>query len=162
MKAIILYNKKGIVLVDDENYDQLKKITWHLHSAGYARTNFKINDKWTSIYMHRMIMDTPLKLDTDHIDGNKLNNLKSNLRVATHSQNLCNRKITKDLTSQFKGVCWHKHNNKWHARIMLNYKYKHLGFFTDETEAAQAYNDMAVEIFGEFALINNLEKNQFE
>jgi hypothetical protein len=91
----------------------------------------------------------------DHRDRNPANNQKYNLRIATVSQNAANRcKQTRyfGVSSRFKGVCWNKETKKWTARC----KGIHLGCFKDEKEAAKAYNNKAIELYGEFAYLNKL------
>jgi hypothetical protein len=96
----------------------------------------------------------------DHIFG-KHDNL--NLRLATSSENSANVKkietfMGKKCSSQFKGVRWHKKNKKWEAKLRFQGKYIYLGHFKNETGAALAYNKAAVEYFGEFAKINEVEQ----
>ncbi len=93
----------------------------------------------------------------DHIDGNKMNNHHENLRYATHSENGRNRKNQTNTSSVYKGVCWHKKAKKWVAHIQINSKLKHLGIFTNEREAAEAYNAAAVEHCEEYAKLNKFE-----
>ena len=103
--------------------------------------------------MHRLIMDAQERQEIDHADGNGLNNQKDNLRFCTHSQNHMNRKPTKG-SSKYKGVSWHKAAKKWNARITLNKKTVSIGYFDSEIIAAKAYDEKAIELFGEFAKLN--------
>ena len=94
------------------------------------------------------------KFDADHIDNNRLNNKVNNLRWATHQQNIMNKsKGSKRTTSIYKGV-WKE--TAWRAGIKYNAKTIHLGSFKTEDEAARAYNAKALELFGEFAKLNEL------
>lgn len=153
MAEIILTNGK-IVLVDDEDFIRLNKYSWYQQNSGYATA--KINRK--NILMHRLILHDHYSEDkkyTDHINHNKLDNRKENLRVATKSQNAANQLKCKEITSsKYKGVCWHKGNKKWQANIKINNKVKYLGIYTNEVEAAKKYDEEAKQIFGEFALVN--------
>ena len=92
----------------------------------------------------------------DHIDHDKTNNIVSNLRWASFSQNQMNQqKLTnKGGYSKYKGVTWDKRRNKWMAKICKNYKTFHVGYFDTEEEASEAYNRRAIEIFEEFAQLN--------
>ena len=90
----------------------------------------------------------------DHIDGDKTNNHRENLRWATHSENSRNRKMQTNTSSVYKGVCFYKPLQKWAAKLRINAKTKHLGYFTNEREAAEAYNAAAIEHYGEFAKLN--------
>ena len=100
--------------------------------------------------MHKLI--TGYK-ETDHIDGNGLNNQRGNLRSVTDSQNQMNRKNIRG-TSKYKGVYWNKANKKWLARITINQKNIYIGYFLYEHNAAHAYNFKATELYGEYASLN--------
>ena len=93
----------------------------------------------------------------DHIDRNKLNNKIENLREATQSQNMMNRKSFKNTSSQYKGVTWDRKNQKWLSQIKINKKLIHLGRFKFETDAAKAYNIKSIELFGEYAKLNEVD-----
>ena len=81
-----------------------------------------------------------------------------NLRNCTNAQNQGNQKKREGTTSRFKGVCWHKRDRKWSARIRKNGHRHNLGYFDDELDAAGAYNVAALELFGEFALLNIIDE----
>lgn len=141
--------KHAIVDVDD--FDYLSQWRWRVKSSGYAVA--EIDGK--AVRMHRLVNKTPDGLVTDHINGNKLDNRKSNLRTVTQAKNLMNRRGNKISTSPFKGVSWDKGNNRWVAQIKYGGKCRHLGSFKDEISAALAYNSAAVKYFGEYAHINS-------
>lgn len=86
----------------------------------------------------------------DHIDGDKLNNKISNLRLATKQENQWNSNIWKSNKSGFKGVFWNSQKNKWQAKATKNYAGVHLGFFDDPLEASEAYKKYAEENHGMF------------
>lgn len=114
---------------------------------------------WTVniVLMHREILNiTDPNIKVDHINNNKLCNERTNLRKCTMIQNMRNMKISGGGTSKYKGVSWHRRKGKWTAQIKVNYKKIHLGYFTDERDAAIVYNKKAIELFGEFARINEL------
>lgn len=111
----------------------------------------------TIVLMHRQLMGLVPGdgLEVDHINGNKLDNRRTNLRVCRRQQNCCNQlKQTKQTTSKFKGVYWSKERGKWHAQITYNQKRMALGRYASEVEAALAYNRAAERLFGEFARLN--------
>jgi len=135
MKTILLSQEK-VALVDDDDYPDLINHKWCAHKNSkrfYAerRANGKI------IRMHRVILGVPEGLFTDHIDGNGLNNQKSNLRVVTTRENSQNRHQEK--TSKFSGVWWSKIMGKWATSIKADGIRTHIGYFEDEFEAYQAY-----------------------
>ena len=92
----------------------------------------------------------PAEKDIDHKNGNSLDNRFNNLRLATDSQNTRNQKKRKTNTSGFKGVCWYKQTKKWIARIQVNNKLIHLGYYTNKFYAALVYARAAKKYFGEF------------
>jgi len=159
MKQISL-TKNRFTLVDDEDYDFLMQWSWHVNDGRYIKRTenyYKPCGKRTTraIYLHRIVNDTPEDLVTDHIDGDILNNQKSNLRSCTNSQNQMNRKPIA-FSSKYKGVHWYKRGKKWKATISINGKSKSLGSFLCEKEAANSYNKAAIEYFGEFARLNDI------
>lgn len=141
----------GYIMVDSDDYLRFFEMKWSLNSNGYARTY--INGKW--ITMHKLIMDTPPGKEVDHINCNKLDNRKINLRIVTKSQNNMNRKPYKNSSSKFKGVFWDKNLKKWRAYITLNKKRKWLGSFNSEEEAAIVYDSEATKLFGKYAKTNS-------
>lgn len=92
----------------------------------------------------------------DHIDGNPLNNVITNLRLATHSQNMFNLKTPITNTSGYKGVHFHKGARKWRSVAWQNNKPVHIGMFDDPIDAAKAYNNWCIQHRGTFARINQL------
>jgi len=138
MKTIEL--SQGLVaMVDDEDFEELDPYTWCAFKKGntfYAVRHPKGANR-TLIYMHRVICNTPKGLQTDHIDGDGLNNCKSNLRVVTSRQNNQNKHMKK--SSIYPGVSWFKNEGKWYSKIKINGKTKHLGVFDVEADAFEAY-----------------------
>ena len=107
--------------------------------------------------MHRLIMGAPENKEVDHINGDRFDNRRENLRLCNSSQNKCNRGPRKDNQSGFKGVSWHPQRKKWTARIKSPYgKYLHLGLYSSKLEAAEAYNKAAIEKHGTFAWLNKV------
>jgi hypothetical protein len=104
--------------------------------------------------MHRQIMQPPKGMLVDHADGNKANNCRLNLRICTRQENQRNTAKHGGTTSRFKGVSFDRRLRKWGAAIQAGGKRIWLGYFTDEAEAARAYDRAAVELFGEFARLN--------
>ena len=153
---------KKIVLIDKEDMHKIQAYTWRLRksTAGcfYAVAHTPmINGKRTVVNMHTLILNERF---IDHINGNGLDNRKSNLRSANHKTNAQNRtRLRKNKTSQFKGVFFWKQSKltkPWKACIVVNKKRIDLGFFETELDAAKVYNTAALKYFGKFAAINNL------
>lgn len=130
----------GHALVDDEDYERLSKYTWRLHSKGYATRSSSTNGKETRLMMHREILETG-EFQVDHIDRNKLNNQKDNLRIATNSINQFNKGKQKNNTSGTPGVFWDRSKKIWRARIQIDGKRIELGRFKTVDEAAAAVGD---------------------
>lgn len=144
-------------MVDDEDYGWISSYKWyadkdpHNHRLFYARRKERLrNGKQKTITLAREILNAPSDKMVDHINGDTLDNQRSNLRIATHAQN--NRNIHR--YKGFKGVVWHKRSNKWIARIVFNGKIIHLGYYTDDVEAAKVYDNAALLYFGDFAKTN--------
>lgn len=107
--------------------------------------------------MHNCILKKKCaKKRIDHIDGNGLNNQQANLRFATRSQNMANKRVKRNGSSKFKGVCWDKAMGKWKACAQKDHTQFHLGYFIKEKDAAIAYNKAAIKIHGEFARLNKV------
>jgi hypothetical protein len=154
MKTIPI-SKGMFALVDDEDFEWLSKMSWY-YSNGYAMTSTRIygSKKRNKYAMHRFIMMTWNKsVDIDHIDGNRLNNQRSNLRIATRSQNHQNRKPL-PRKGGYKGVGWHSRDNAWRAYIKVDGRQVSLGYFQDRDAAARAYDQAAIRHYGEFARLN--------
>jgi len=154
---IIPLTRGKYAIVDEEDYERVMQHIWYVSGRlenSYASTN--INDKIIS--MHRFIMNvTDPKITVDHIFHNTLDNRKSQLRVCTQRQNTMNQRPQKGCSSKYKGVSWWERDKKWKACIRVNEdsrKTQHLGYFTDEEEAARAYDTKARELHGEFAYLN--------
>jgi len=158
MREIKLTQGK-IAIVDAELFDCLNGIKWH-YDKGYAARNVWVNGKRRITYMHRIIMNTPVGLDTDHINGNKLDNRRINLRVCTSKENQRNKILPSNNSSGYKGVSWHKATGKWDARIKINGATIHLGLFVNKEEAAHTYNKAALKLFGQFARLNEVQCNE--
>lgn len=153
MKMIWL-TQGQFTLVDDSDYDWLNQWKWYAakrNNIFYAGRN----EGGIHMHMHREILRlTVPSFFADHEDGNGLNNQRSNLRIATRRENNCNRKSRKNSTSKYLGVCWHKQNKSWNAKIRKNGVVKSLGYFKNEIDAAMVYNISAKELHGEFAKLN--------
>lgn len=133
-------------LIDSEDLEKVSHYKW-FYGQGYAKTNSG------KLLMHRLILDFPEGY-IDHKNGNGLDNRKGNLRVCNQSKNIANQGICKTNTSGYKGVSWQKNEKKWRSYIHVNQKYIHLGYYRNKKEAAKAYDEAALNYFGEFARMN--------
>ena len=151
--------KGAVALVDDEDFEYLSQMNWYLHSGGYAAARHPQTKKLT--YMHREILRPSENEQVDHINRNRLDNRRSNLRKCTRTENMRNVKGAGD-TSEYKGVSYKKGRKKpWRARIHVSENQIILGDFSTEVEAAFAYDLAAKEHFGEFAYLNGVQVDGF-
>ena len=158
MKYISIKNSQKMIIVDDEDYDRLVCYSWYLQPRSHSvqRRDYSLEKSNISIASDVM---QKLGYMYDHIDGNPLNNQKSNLRRCTYSTNAMNRKKIDGTVSKYKGVSWSKQHNKWMAKIGINGSRIYLGLHDSEEEAAMAYNRKAVELFKEFANLNKISSD---
>lgn len=140
-------------IFDIEDFGEISKHTWSNKGRGYLAAC--INGK--NIRLHRFIMKPSDKEIVDHIFGDTFDNRRGKLRICDHQQNGCNRRKHKTTNTNFKGIGWVEESNKWYARITVNKKKVWLGYFDNETDAANAYNEAAKIYFGEFALLNVIQ-----
>lgn len=151
-----------VTLVDDRDYPRLSKHNWQISGVApyiYAARYPRRGGKSVCVLMHREILDAPKGMHVDHINGDRLDNRRENLRLCTHAQNGRNRKPTPGGSSKYKGVKWDRRAKKWRATIKINRKEYHLGYFTSETEAALAYDRGALKHHKEFARTNFQKKH---
>ena len=157
VQRIALGGRRGagrFALVDDADAELVANYSWSLHTNGhggeyvaaYVRGSGRANPRF--VLMHQLITG---KRHQDHVNGDGLDNTRDNLRDASRSQNGANQN-SRGGSSRFKGVHWAKPS--WIARITVNGRGIHLGSFSDEVEAAKAYDLAAREMFGEFARLN--------
>jgi hypothetical protein len=156
-------------IIDMEDLEKVAPYVWWTTggyaSSGYYIGNRKTGRKWKPLRMHRIVMgcdDSTIKID--HINGNRLDNRKSNLRFCNNQQNCFNmaqgaRKNQKS-TSKFKGVYYDKKRNLWTSAIMKDYSNHFLGRFESEVQAANAYNIAAKNMFGIYASLNNFTEDE--
>lgn len=135
-------------IIDIDDLEQVKEYCWRI-SKGYIVTGLK------QIQLHRLLTNCPDDMIADHINGNKLDNRKSNLRICTKQQNAMNCKVSKNNTSGVTGVTWNKQNNNWIAQISINRKNIHIGSFDKFEDAKKARREAEDKYFGEYAYSNS-------
>jgi hypothetical protein len=138
--------KRGKVKISDSDYELVSQYKWRLDKDGYAIAH---DGNGGYISMHRMITNCPKGMVIDHINHDSQDNTRENLRICTHSQNLGNAKIRKS-KSGYKGVTIKKN------RFYVYCAKKYIGSFKNIQDAAIAYNNAAINHFGEFALLNEV------
>lgn len=148
------------VEVDDEDRPLLEAHEWKV--GRFGRNNFYVyrtGPGGANVFLHRELLNP--EVEVDHIDGDGLNNRRSNLREATHQQNIAGMRPRAGTSSRFKGVSWSDPSRwgrpgrpKWNAYIRVNYRRKNLGYFDAEEDAARAYDEAARAAFGDFARTN--------
>lgn len=143
-------------IIDDEDYPKVANTKWHYGCKYYAVHHKMINRKHFYIYLHKVVLGVENKTEVDHINGDKLDNRRSNLRICTHQQNMHNKGMQKNNKSGFKGVSWDSTRKRWKATISHHDRTINLGRFQDKMDAVRTYNNKAVELFGEFARTNSI------
>lgn len=141
------------VKIDTEDIEKIKDYKWSVHFKKGRLIGIRSNYKFGAppIRLHSFITGYIM---CDHINGNVCDNRKSNLRECSKLENNRNVKLHRDNKIGYKGVSFWK--NKYIARICVNYKLIYIGSYNTKEEAAQAYNEKAIEHFGEFARLNNV------
>lgn len=148
-----------VALIDDCDYATIGRYNWTamcVNGAWYAIRCVRKEGKRYSVLMHRQILGSPTGSMIDHRDRNGLNNRRQNLRYCSNSQNQYNSKPKRTNKCGFKGVYWHKTNQKWAARITVDGKVQLLGYFTDLEAAGTAYDRAALQLCGMFARPNHI------
>jgi hypothetical protein len=148
MKEILLTQGK-IAIVDDEDFEWLSQWEWYCGNGYAVRHDPKNHDK--RLWMHREILKTKDEMSGDHINHNKLDNRRINLRNCTHSENMRNQIKRINNSSGYKGVHFSKSTNKWMARITIKYFRKYLGLFSTPEAAARAYDSESSRLHGKYA-----------
>jgi hypothetical protein len=150
----------AVVLLDDEDHEVLSAYRWFARPGRhtcYAMRKRRVGGKDIVVLMHRQIMAAPAGLVVDHIDGNGLNNQRSNLRLCTSAENIRNQPKRRVTPSRYKGVFVCGTTGRWFVKILAHNRQIFLGRFASEHAAARAYNEAAQQFFGEFANLNVID-----
>ena len=154
---------KYTILIDEEDAHLLKGCYVSVTVQKSGKQYYRITrETWKDRKPHRTSLARSIlglekgdKRIADHIDGNTLDNRRSNLRICNSMENSRNRRVNKDrTTSKYKGVFFDSFEQKWAADISINGRSKRIGHFPSEIKAARAYDSWAKFIFGEFAVTN--------
>jgi len=143
-------NNTKFIINSDDYKKYVKGYSFCLNTFGYVIYSSR-KDGLCRKFLSRVIMGEPDNMEVDHINTNKLDNRRENLRVCTRQQNNCNTNKRSDNKSGFKGVCFEKRRQKFVARIRIDGKLKHLGYFATAAAAHEEYKIAAVKYHGEFA-----------
>lgn len=159
MSVEIPLTRGKTAIIDARDIEKVAPYKWIFH-AGYARSSKYDSQrkKNRSIHMSHVILPCPEGMFIDHINRNKLDNRRCNLRIVTRSQNNANRRSFVNSKSQYKGVVKSKKTGRWEAAIRKDGKQISLGSYETEIAAASAYNDYARKMWGEYALLNDIEE----
>lgn len=155
-KTIYTGKSKTSIKIDVEDVSILEGRSIWLSSHGYARTYSKGKEE----YLHRLIMNPPSNKVVDHINGNKLDNRKINLRICKQSHNCLNKKIRTDNRTGVTGVWWRKERRNYAVQITVNKKRKCLGHFKDKFEAFCVRISAEKKYHGEYAATNGVLLNE--
>lgn len=143
--------KGKFAIVDGDMFDYLSQWKWQYH-CGYARRGKREPGKHYTVHMSHIVLGAKRGQQVDHINGDKLDNRKLNLRICSQAKNVLNTGKRSDNKSGFKGVS--KYKNKWRACIQYNHNWRHIGYFDDIKKAAKAYDLFAEKLHGEYAKTN--------
>lgn len=156
---VVSLSKGKFAIIDAQDADYINQWKWTYLSSGYAfRRKYLgvVDGKEQSEYilMHRLLMDCPEGYEVDHINHNRLDNRKSNLRIVTRAQNTHNAGIRSDNTSGHKNIYWYKAYKKWMVTVGANGKSHFIGYYDKLDEAVEAKKLAIKRLHGEYANVN--------
>lgn len=164
MAIEIPLTKNHVAIVDSQDAERVKQLKWHSSVRPHTVYALAAPTRKTHVYLHRFILGAKPGEHIDHIDGNGLNNTRTNLRVVTRSQQSCNTRKGKGQirkgTSKYKGVYLNKARGRYYAKIHIKGTCIGLGSYQIEEEAARAYDAAAKQFFGEYARLNFNEESR--
>lgn len=158
MKKLYLSGKNSdkFTLVDALDFEWASQWEWGLSSGGYAkRSKYIANAHPKTVYLHRELINAPKDKQVDHINRDRLDNRRGNLRLCTNTQNQMN--CWRNPKSGFKGVYKLHKKDGYQVKLRLGGQRIFVGNFLNKLEAARAYNQAAQKYYGEFARLNNVQ-----
>jgi hypothetical protein len=154
----VVLTKGQRALIDREDLPLVQGRFWYVKGdpdrTHYAMTTVRTKAGWEALSMHRLLLNVLPGFQVDHRNGNGLDNRRFNIRIATVVDNARNTRIHRDNKVGFKGVHFDKRNGKFRAHIGLNGRSRYIGSYKTAENAAKAYDEAAIEYFGEFARLN--------
>ena len=144
-------------LIDATDYPEVSRHRWSLDEQGYVHTTIQ----GKHIKLHCFLLASKGSV-VDHINGDRNDNRRSNLRICSAKENSRNQKLRSNNTTGYKGVSYDQRRKKYIASIAVDYKSKFLGYFSDPIEAALKYDQAAILLFGEYARPNFMEERMHE
>lgn len=160
---LIPLTKGKFVKVSSEDFEYLSQFKWSYqehHSGGYAKRGVTTGIRYASgkfkvrtIDMHREIMNAQKGQQVDHVNFDRLDNTRENLRLCNANQNTAHRRVHKNSKSGYKGVWWIEAKRKWIVMIKKDHKYVFNKAFFTLKDAVDAYNEAVIRIHGEFAVL---------
>ena len=151
---VLMYIKDKEILISISDYDLVSKYTWRVSPYNYVETTTYDKGNRKNLRLSRLLTDCPSNMVVDHINNNRLDNRRENLRVCTSQQNNLNVKKYSTSKSKYKGVTFCKNTNKWRAKTKHLGKTISLGYYDTEEEGALAYNKYMLEHHKNFAQLN--------
>lgn len=151
MKTIPVHNTKDVVIVDDDIFEKVKNYRWTSSTGGYVKRTVKTEKGWRNLKIHHVVLPVKDGFVVDHINFNKLDNRRENLRYLTNSENSYRKPFYKNNTSGYKGVI--KRKNRWIAQIKYKNKQIHLGSFINKIDAKKKFDEFSVSNRKELACV---------
>jgi hypothetical protein len=149
-------------IVDPEDFERFNRYKWHCSQSNYAVRAATIKTekgrKQVELFMHKVVCPPPQGLIVDHINRNRLDNRRANLRPATWTQNAWNRSKRSRQKTRYKGIRYQKDTKRWQVRLMIEGRRISFGCYNDEKEAAKAYDAAAKKHRGDYAVLNFPQK----
>ena len=149
--AVVPLTRGLVSIIDAADAHHADGYNWYASGDGYASRKLWIGNGQKLILLHRLIIGAQDGLYVDHVNGDRLDNRRSNLREATNSQNQANARKRSNCGSAFKGVTWNEARGRWQAQIKRGGLNRYLGLFETEQAAHEAYVAAASIVHGEFA-----------